>query len=109
MSQSNRRIQKITIRNRDGAEDKLSVGANMQVLLDGEPIRGATFVKFEVHSKKVAKVTIELYAEVEIDANVFEPQVIKVKETNSRTLDGKALARHTLSSYEPVAIDIKKK
>lgn len=107
MSQSNK-VNKITIRNRPGAEGKLTVGANTQILFNDQPIGGACFVKFEVHARKVAKVTIEMFAEVEIEANVEELQVVKEKDTGAITSKGKALVRRTLSSYAPVAIDIKK-
>lgn len=57
----------IQIRNRAGAEDQLTTGGNTEVLLDGQVLRSARFVKFEVDSRKIAKVTIELYATVEAD------------------------------------------
>jgi len=68
MSQS--KVSKITIRNRPGTEGELTRGSNTQLLLDGKPINSAHFVKFEIKSTKLAKVTIELYAEVEVEANV---------------------------------------
>lgn len=106
MSQS--KPHKVQIRNRPGAEGKLSAGANMEVLLDGKRLGGATFVKFEVSTKKIAKVMIELYAEVEIDANLELGEKTLKEETNLTTSNGKPLARYTISSYSPVAIDIKK-
>lgn len=109
MSQSNEtkpRYPKIQVRNRKGAEGKLSVGANMEVLLDGKPLGSANFFKFEVHSRKIAKVTIELYAEVEIDANL-PLTLTKVEDTGRKASSGKLVERHTLSSYAPVAIDKK--
>lgn len=105
MSQS--KCNKITIRNRPGAEGKISVGSNMEVLLDGKRLGGAYFVKFEVHAKKLAKVTIEMYAEVEVEAEAkLESQVKESKNiTNSK---GKPIGIHTLSSYSPHAIVHKK-
>lgn len=68
MSQS--KIHKIQVRNKPGAEGKLTTGPNVEVLLDGNNLKGASFLKFEVGAKKVAKVLIELYAEIEVDVNV---------------------------------------
>jgi hypothetical protein len=102
MSQS-KKVQKITVRNRPGAEGQLTVGANTQVLLDGVPIRGASFIKIEIGAKKMAKVNIELFAEVEIEANV-ELNPPKVKKIVGKTTQGKPLAIHTMTNYEPVAI-----
>lgn len=106
MSQS--KIPKITVRNREGAEGKISTGANTEVLLDGKRLGSAYFVKFEVHAKKIAKVTIEMYAEIELEANL--PLESKTKESPRLTnLKGKPIGIHTLSNYEPHAIVLKKR
>lgn len=105
MSQS--KVQKITIRNRPGTEGKCTSGMNTQVLLDGVPIRGACFVKFEVHAAKTAKVTIEMYAEVELEADV-ELERHEKESTKLLNAKGKPLNLYTLSSPYPQVTAYKK-
>jgi hypothetical protein len=105
MSQS--KFNKITIRNKLGAEDQTSKGANMEILLDGKKLDGAYFAKFEVHARKVAKVTIEMYAEVEIEANV-ETETNRRESDELVHLDGRPMGIHAISNYSPVAIVRKK-
>src|ERR1035437_5100920 len=103
MSQSpKRKYQKITIRNRPGMEDSLTTGGNVEVLLDGERIRGAQFVKVEISCRKISKVTIELLAEVEVETNFTSPET-EVEEMDLITSKGKPIYRHTLSYYSPRA------
>lgn len=64
-------VHKLTIRNKPGTEGQPTRGMNTDIFLDGKPLRGASFIKFEVGAKKMAKVMIELYAEVEVDATVI--------------------------------------
>lgn len=105
MSQS--KVQKITIRNRPGAEGKITSGGNTQVLLDGVPIRGATFVKFEVHAAKLAKVTVEMFAEVEME---IEAELEKHEKEHAKLVDvkGKPISLYALSSYFPHRLAYKK-
>ena len=105
MSQS--KCNKITIRNRPGAEGKITTGSNAQVLLDDKPINGAYFVKFEVHAKKVAKVTIEMYAEIEFEGS-FELEQTQKESKNLTDSKGKPIGIHILSNYTPHAIVHKK-
>jgi len=104
MSQS--KCHKIQVKNRPGAEGQLTMGANTRILLDGKPLKCAQFFKFEVHCKKMAKVTIELLAEVEIEANV---ELNATDEETDLTNNGKPVPRYVLSSYSPVTVDIKEK
>lgn len=97
-------VHKIQVRNRAGSEGKITVGANTEILLDGQKLKGARFLKFEVSAKKVAKVTIEMFAEVEIEANSVELRTTKVKGTRYKTTEGKALAVNTLTNYTPTKI-----
>lgn len=100
-------MQKVTIRNRPGAEGKLSVGSNMEVLLDGKRLGGAYFVKFEVHAKKIAKVTIEMFAEVEVEGNfALEKKTKESKKLTDRV--GKPVGIHELSNYTPQRMAYKK-
>ncbi len=45
-------------------------GAVTQVILDGRPLHGVANLTFEVSPKSVAKVYLELYADVSIEGNV---------------------------------------
>ena len=62
------KVHKIQVRNRQSG--KIQTGATTEVLIDGQPFRGVTFLKFEVKAKGVAKVLIEMYADVEIDTDL---------------------------------------
>jgi hypothetical protein len=97
--ESRSKVHKIEVRRRPGSEGTLQTGATTQVFLDGKLLAGAYFFKFEVHSRKVAKVTIEMFAEVDVDAEVHlgEP-VLKNKK-------GKKYAPYVLSSYGPADPD----
>lgn len=76
-------MDKILIKQKDDANGVM-VGANTEVFLNGERIKGATGVKFEVKAKEIAKVTIEMVGKVEIEGNFL------------------------LGSYEPVKVEDKK-
>lgn len=65
MSQTKTVPQKLIIRNR--TPGTLSTGMNTEVLLDGKPLKYVTFIKVEIKPKGVAKVLIELLADVEVD------------------------------------------
>jgi hypothetical protein len=50
----------LEIRQRPGSESKIMVGANTELYLDGQKVRGAQGVRFEVNAKGIAKATITL-------------------------------------------------
>jgi hypothetical protein len=100
------KVNKIEVRRRPGSEGTLQTGATTQVFLDGKLLSGATFFKFEVGAKKVAKVVIEMYADVEIDADIhFDNPTV---EETDLEIKGKPVYLHTLSSYSPKAVAVKK-
>ena len=70
-------VHKLKISNRNPGS--VSSGTNTILELDGKHIKGATSVKFEASVNKLSKVTIELLADVEIDADV---ESILVRESN---------------------------
>lgn len=90
---------KIQVRNRPGAEGKITTGANTEVLLDGKKLNGCRFVKIEVDARKVAKVMLELYAEVEVE--VESPLDHESTKDSGLLVHGKPLSVHTISSYSP--------
>lgn len=76
------KAHKITVRKKEGAEGPMT-GANTEILLDGKPLKMATGLKFEVSATSVAKVTIELLADVEIEGEVESVQVTPNEETTA--------------------------
>lgn len=65
---------KISIRNMKPGE--ISSGMNTEVLIDGKPLKLCKFAKVEFHSKRLTKVTIEMFADVEIE----DIEVEEIKE-----------------------------
>ena len=63
MSQTKTCFNKLRIYNKDPGS--VSTGANTIVELDGKVIGGCTFLKIELKPQKVAKVTIEMLAEID--------------------------------------------
>ena len=61
-------------------------GANTELLLDGKPIKMVQGFKFEVQAGGVAKVTLEMIAEVGLAAELGELTQVYV---NKEDLDGK--------------------
>lgn len=59
------KLPKLTVRNKKPGT--LSVGANTEVLIDGKPLGNISFLKIEIKAKKVAKVTMEMYADVDLE------------------------------------------
>lgn len=66
---------KITIKNK--VPGTILTGLNAQVLLDGKPINGITFMKVELKPGKVAKIILELVSDVEIVDTIFEDIALK--------------------------------
>ena len=61
MSQA--KLHKLTVRSK--SPGKVSVGANTEILLDGKPLNGVKFLKIEFHPRRVTKVQLELYVDLE--------------------------------------------
>lgn len=51
-------LHKLSIRTRN--PDGILTGANAQLELDGQPLKGVTFLKLEIKAGKVAKLTLEM-------------------------------------------------
>lgn len=47
--------------------DEAPTGANVIAELDGVPLNYASFIKVELHARRVHKVLIELYAHVDLE------------------------------------------
>lgn len=93
MSQTNKRFPKLTVRNKKPGT--ISVGANTEVLLDGKPMGNISFLKIEIKSKKVAKVTMEMYADVDLELDSIPH--IKEKKPEAGPV-------YELGRYEPTRI-----
>lgn len=91
---------KIEVRRKPGSEGTMMTGATTEIYLDGNRLGGAYFLKFEVHARKVAKVTIEMFAEVLID-----DAIVELGEPVLKTSKGKRLAPYVLGTYSPVDPD----
>lgn len=87
-------LHKIQVRNKAENTGKIMTGASTEVLIDGVPFRGVTFLKFEVKAKGVAKVLVEMFADVEIDAEL--PVDVKVAKEQA--------VEHSLGKFEPVKV-----
>jgi hypothetical protein len=88
---------KITVRNREGQEDLTTKGTNVQVLLDGEPLKFCKYFKFEVVAGGMARVTLEMYAAVELDI------VSELEKSEPKPVEGQdKWAIYELSSPFPI-------
>ena len=67
---------KIYISNKRGSEGNISTGANTEVSMDGVALRGVKSIKYEVDAKSIGKVTIEMYAQLDIDHDAVTTELI---------------------------------
>lgn len=80
-------VHKISVRPKPGHEGEITRGTNTLVYLDDQLLKGARFIKFEVDSRKVAKVTIELYAQIELEDAYSDLEVVELEHiTDNLTL-----------------------
>ena len=98
---------KLTVRNVPGTEGKLTVGANTEVALNGQVLGNVSFIKIEIGAKRIAKVMMEMFVEVDVEVNLSHLDVMKETDTGY-VLKNKPLHVHTLSNYSPRGIAIKK-
>ena len=93
---------KIKVRNYFDSKGELSRGANTQVLLDEVQLDFVTSFKYEVSAKNMAKVTLEMYGDFELDIEA-DLKKSKPKPTDFY-VNGKPVTLYTLSSYFPKGI-----
>lgn len=96
-------VSKLTVRNK--APGTISTGANTEVLLDGKPLKGVSFLKIEIKPKNVTKVTMEMYCEVEVEADVDLQKTWVNPDEEIKIGD----AIYVLSKYEAAGIPLVKK
>lgn len=80
-------MDKLSIKQKEEAKGKAMTGANTQVTLNGKPLRGCTGIKFEVQAASVAKVTIEMIAEVDIEGEFTIGQITKTHKEDLEDQD----------------------
>lgn len=75
---------KVHISNKEGAKGTVSTGLNTKVSLDGIPLKGIHSVKYEVSAGSVGKLTLVMYAELDIDHSEkdLEVETILVEESS---------------------------
>jgi len=106
------RMHKIKIRNRKDADGKISVGANMEILIDDKPLKGVSFFKFEVKARNVAKVQLEMFCEVDIE---LDTKLVRFKDSRNAgekeipvTVNGKVVntlvEKYHIGNYEPYQV-----
>lgn len=97
-------VHKLTVKNKNPGS--ISTGANTQVELDGQPLKGVRFLKIECKPASVVKVTMELYAEVEVEADVALQHTAINPDEEIKIGD----AIYVLGKYETAGVpEIKKK
>lgn len=102
------KLHKIEVRQKpEMSGNNIQTGASTQVFMDGQLLRGVSFFKFEVKAAGVAKVTMEMFADVDIEVETALPHK-ELKGTGYKKIDvqGKerALAVYEISSYSPKQI-----
>ena len=84
-------MHKIELRDKRKEEDRKgqpTVGANCEILVDGEPLQGVRSFKLEVDAGGVAIVTIEMYGD--FHANIlgdYEQQFYKIKNPGEENVN----------------------
>jgi hypothetical protein len=89
MSQT--KIPKLKIRNKEPG--RISKGANTIVTLDDVALLTVSFLKIEIKAAKLAKVTMEMYVDLDIELDT-EPDIKEVK-----LRDG---ANYATGQYHPI-------
>ncbi len=87
----------VTIRKKAGVKN-LMTGMNTEVLLDGVPLLGATAVYFHVNAREPARVTIEMFADVEIEG---EMEVDKVEPAQAPASEPEPVTPPKPIAYNP--------
>ena len=95
-----RKVPQLVIQPRRGATG-ISTGANTLVYLDGKRLGSCYSVTYECDAKSIAYVTLKMYAQVTVKANV---RLRKTAKPTNLVGAGKHLAIYTLSNYSPRVI-----
>jgi hypothetical protein len=95
-----RHVPQLVIQPRRGATG-ISTGANTLVTLDGKRLGSCYSVTYECDAKSIAYVTLKMYAQVTVKANV---RLRKSARPTNLIAQGKHLAIYTLSNHAPRVI-----
>jgi len=108
MTQTKAKMHKIEVRRKAESTNGVQTGANTEVFLDGQKLRSVSFFKFEVKAAGVAKVYLEMFADVDIDVATELPyKALKNTGYEKNTGDGrKAVGIYEIGSYSPKEIAV---
>jgi hypothetical protein len=67
---------KIYISNKRGSEGQISTGYNTEVAMDGIALKGVKSIKYKVDAKGVGLVTMQIYAELDIDHENINVEIV---------------------------------
>jgi hypothetical protein len=95
---------KLTIRPRPNAENYVTNGSNVEILLDGQPLPGLFAVHFDLNARETLKVSLEMYVQLDVEANV-ELQESDPSPVGKVPGESKIVTKYLLSSYSPVFAD----
>jgi hypothetical protein len=84
-------VHKLTIKNKEGNETKLTTGANVMLELDDKPLKGVKFLKLELKAANVAKVLMEMYVNLNVDINVQDKVISPIVIDRKPIVNGNIL------------------
>ena len=64
------KLHKFVIRNRKGLQERLSNGANTEVLLDGKVLKGVTGLKYEICAGGTGTLTLDFIGDIAAELNL---------------------------------------
>lgn len=91
-------VDKILIKNRYA--DKLSTGAITQVFLNGKKLDGIKKVSYECEAGGIAIVKLEMYADIEIEANVKYHEIGQLEPVLQKTDNVELLSDEVISQED---------
>lgn len=71
----------------------VTTGANVEVELDGKKLENLSFLKLELHARRVAKVTMEMYVEVDAELEPDIPELTIKKVSGFQNVLGEITKR----------------
>ena len=84
MSQTKYPVLKIRNKN----PESISTGANTEVTLDGKKLPYLSFLKLEFHSRKVTKVTMEMFVDIDIEIEAGDASMTIKKVSGLQSILG---------------------
>ena len=81
------KVHKIKIKNSSAAQGRMSTGLNTEVYLDGKRLKGVKSFRYALDAKSMATVTMEIYAEVELEARVVVKALKTLEEAQNEVVE----------------------